>query len=283
MEEIEKTISDDEIIRESETFKQIVQLVKEMKDPKIYGIGVGSLGAATLDYLEEISLSELKIFIARNRSSWTPQTTLSLNRLHEDTFFRVLITNVLITKSKKSVDLKTLAIANLHYLNMIEEREKQDALINPPKSIEFMTIRLNPELDCQFYLCNKSFIRWFKCSFRECDYQHIPHLNNSEKDVKDLACKYFIHFAKDEHEMGKEKILKAFKEILWIKKNKYNKLHPIIRDFIFLPTSSDNQNETEAIFNNLIKLDSEEDPTAFVNTMDQDPIELNTTEEEKKE
>ena len=30
-------------------------------------------------------------------------------------------------------------------------------------------------------------------------------------------------------------------------------------------------------------MDSEEDPTAFVNTMDQDPIELNTTEEEKEE
>jgi hypothetical protein len=101
--------------------------------------------------------------------------------------------------------------------------------------------------------------------------------------VKDLVDKYYQHFESNAHRMKEDQILTTFEEILWIKKNKYNKLHPIIRDFIFLPTSSDNQNETEAIFNNLIKLDSEEDPTAFVNTMDQDPIELNTTEEEKKE
>ena len=56
MKKIEETISDDEI-RKSETFKQIVQLVKEMKDPKIYDIDVETLGSATLDCLEEISFS----------------------------------------------------------------------------------------------------------------------------------------------------------------------------------------------------------------------------------
>ena len=242
MKNIKKTISDYEIIRKSETFRQMEQLVKEMKNPEFYGIDVKSLGAVTLDYLEEISLSELKICIEKNINTSTPQRTLSLIRLHEDTFFRVLITNILTTKPKKDVDLKTLAIANLLYLNMIEEREKQD----DPKSIEFMPVRLNPELVYQFYLCNKSFIRWFKCPFNECDYQHIPYLNNFEKDMKDLACEYFIHFADDEHKMGKEEILKTFTEILWIKKDKYNKLHPKIIDFIFVPTAFKNSDDLKA-------------------------------------
>ena len=76
--EIEKRISDDEI-RESETFKQIMQLIKEMKEShKKYHID-----AETLDYVEKISFSELK-------KRELTQTTLSYIRLHEDKFFFAL-------------------------------------------------------------------------------------------------------------------------------------------------------------------------------------------------
>ena len=47
MKNIKKTISDYEIIRKSETFRQMEQLVKEMKNPEFYGIDVKSLGAVT--------------------------------------------------------------------------------------------------------------------------------------------------------------------------------------------------------------------------------------------
>ena len=88
---------EDEIIRESQTFKEIVQLVKEMKDPKNYCIDVGALGAATLDCLEDILFSEMKILIEFKRNTQTPQTTLRHIRFYADTFFSHLISNVLIT------------------------------------------------------------------------------------------------------------------------------------------------------------------------------------------
>ena len=268
---------EDEIIRESQTFKEIVQLVKEMKDPKIYCIDVGALGAATLDCLEDISFSEMKILIEFKRNTQTPQATLRHIRFYADTFFSHLISNVLITKSIESVDLKTLAIANLHYLSMVEEREKQD---DHPKIIEFMKVRLNPELAHPFYLCNSLMT-----------FLDMLPPKNFDENVKDLMCKYF---KRGEHKMNQEENLEAFEKILTIKKNKYNKLHPQIKDFIFIPTTPDNQNETKAFFNNS---DADQNKTENINDIIElishkkrgrgrtifKPIELNTKEEEGEE
>ena len=268
---------EDEIIRESQTFKEIVQLVKEMKDPKNYCIDVGALGAATLDCLEDILFSEMKILIEFKRNTQTPQATLRHIRFYADTFFSHLISNVLITKSIESVDLKTLAIANLHYLSMVEEREKQD---DHPKIIEFMKVRLNPELAHPFYLCNSLMT-----------FLDMPPPKNFGENVKDLMCKYF---KRGEHKMSQEENLEAFEEILAIKKNKYNKLHPQVKYFIFIPTTPDNQNETEAIFNNSdadqSKTENINDPIELFSHTKRGrwrtifkPIELNTKEEEGEE
>ena len=214
-----KRISDD-IIRKNDTYHLIIEVNKKMKElSKDYKID-----EKTLRYIENISFIDLKN--AHN------QKTLNLIRLNEDTFFRGLIKRA-IKENLKYLDWKTLAILNLYLLNEIEEMDKYKA-IKPKntKSIEFMIIRLNPKIIDHKHLY-KFFIKWFKCPISDCFYHNLPSTNNTNSNVKRLTKQYYNHMRNNNHKMNQNIIEVSFEEILWIKKSKYNKIHPRLLKEIF--------------------------------------------------
>ena len=210
-----KRISDD-IIRKNDTYQLIIEVNKKMKElSKDYKID-----EKTLRYIENISFIDLKN--AHN------QKTLNLIRLNEDTFFRGLIKRA-IKENLKYLDWKTLAILNLYLLNEIEEMDKYKA-IKPKntKSIEFMIIRLNPKIIDHKHLY-KFFIKWFKCPISDCFYHNLPSTNNTNSNVKRLTQQHYNHMRNNNHKMNQN----IFEVILWIKKSKYNKIHPRLLKEIF--------------------------------------------------
>ena len=209
-----KRISDD-IIRKNDTYQLIIEANKEMKQlSKDYKID-----ERTLRYIENISFIDLKN--AHN------QKTLNLIRLNEDTFFRGLIKRA-IKENLKYLDWKTLAILNLYLLNEIEEMDKYRIKPKDTKSIEFMIIRLNPKIIDHKYLY-KFFIKWFKCPISDCFYHNLPSTNNTNSNVKRFTKQHYNHMKNNNHKMNQN----IFEVILWIKKSKYNKIHPRLLKEIF--------------------------------------------------
>ena len=209
-----KRISDD-IIRKNDTYQLIIEVNKEMKQlSKDYKID-----ERTLRYIENISFIELKN--AHN------QKTLNLIRLNEDAFFRGLIKRA-IKENLKYLDWKTLAILNLYLLNEIEEMDKYRIKPKDTKSIEFMIIRLNPKIIDHKYLY-KFFIKWFKCPISDCFYHNLPSTNNTNSNVKRFTKQHYNHMKNNNHKMNQN----IFEVILWIKKSKYNKIHPRLLKEIF--------------------------------------------------
>ena len=232
--QIGRRISDDKICK-NETFQLIIEVNKEMKKlSKDYKID-----ERTLRYIENISFIELKN--AHNLKN------LNFIRWNEDKFFRGLIDRA-IKENLKYVDWKTLAILNLYFLNEIEEMDKYNCI--KPKdtiSIEFMIIRLNPKIIDHKYLY-KLFIKWFKCPISNCVYHNLPSIYISNSKVKRLTKKYYNHMRNNDHKTKQNIIQVSFEKILWMKKSKYNKIHPRLIKEIFDINTDNNRNETETIY-----------------------------------